>query len=254
MGTTRSTRLTISTACALALGLMLGGCTAAGPAPVPTGAPSGTATAAAATPSPSDAETTVPVDATTPPAAPSQPADALASVDQIVMSSSSFSLRAAGAEVGSVPFVSRDLDGAVATLTRALGTPVPDGTTGGHCVLSQTRYSWGGALNIGTRQLRTDPGSLSAEITAARLTTPDGRTVSLSGPSGVVVGTSVAPLVAATPAEQVDASWKDVTNVAVDPLRRMEDTWEVGFYGTLVHAPKDVITTIAAPVTLYDYC
>jgi len=238
--------MTAAAAVSVSVMAVLAGCTATDSA-----APSATPTSSAVasqTPAPS-----------TTAAAPEQGADALDSVDTIVVSATQLSLRAADSEVASIALVGTPLDDAVSTLTDVLGEPRPSDLEASSCVRAQTAWSWGDATRIGTPDLHTDDGTLSFGTNETAVATTDGRSVRIETLTGEAVGDSVAPL-----DEALDATVKDdfasvpdqeLLSIVYDLVRNPQvDSGDYRPYGASVYSEKGIIAAIQGPNEIKSDC
>jgi hypothetical protein len=229
---------------------VLAGCTTTDSA-----APSATPTSS---PSASDSTSPVPAPSTTA-AAPEQGADALDSVDTIVVSATQLSLREADSEVATIGLVGTPLDDAVSTLTEVLGEPRSSNLEAASCVRAQTAWAWGDTTRIGTPDIHTDDGTLSFGTNETAVATSDGRTVRIETLTGEAVGDSVAPL-----DEAFDATVKDDFATAPDrellsivyDLVRNPQVREGDYrpYGASVFSEKGVIASIIGPNEIKSDC
>lgn len=235
--------------------MTVAGC-AAGAAPGEPGegsaTPRATATAAASTSS----ATPTPEASATP--KPTLEADPLAEVDTIVVSAAGLSLREGGSELATLDVAAVPLDDAVALLSRVLGEPRADGVEESHCRPAQTRWTWGTATRIGTRDLYTDEGTLTFAARDATLETPGGGTVRVETTGGLAVGDPVAPLDATT-----DATVKDDFSPGADRnlgiVYDLDRTQEISSgewnpHGASVYSVNGTIEAIRSTSTLKDFC
>jgi len=239
--------MTAAAAVSVSVMAVLAGCTTTDSA-APTSSPSASASTSQ-TPAPS----------TSAAAAPEQGADALDSVDTIVVSATQLSLRAADSEVASIALVGTPLDDAVSTLTDVLGEPRPSDLEASSCVRAQTAWSWGDATRIGTPDLHTDDGTLSFGTNETAVATTDGRSVRIETLTGEAVGDSVAPL-----DEALDATVKDdfasvpdqeLLSIVYDLVRNPQvDSGDYRPYGASVYSEKGVIAAIVGPNEIKSDC
>jgi hypothetical protein len=243
--------ITAAAAVSVSVMAVLAGCTttdSAAPPATPTSSPSASASTSQ-TPAPS----------TTAAAAPEQGADALDSVDTIVVSATQLSLRDADSEVATIGLVGTPLDDAVSTLTEVLGEPRSSNLEAASCVRAQTAWAWGDTTRIGTPDIHTDDGTLSFGTNETAVATSDGRTVRIETLTGEAVGDSVAPL-----DEAFDATVKDDFATAPDrellsivyDLVRNPQVREGDYrpYGASVFSEKGVIASIIGPNEIKSDC
>lgn len=238
--------MTAAAAVSVSVMAVLAGCTTTDSA-APTTSPSASASTSQA-PAPS-----------TTAAAPEQGADALDSVDTIVVSATQLSLRAADSEVASIALVDTPLDDAVSTLTEVLGEPRPSDLEAASCVRAQTAWAWGDTTRIGTPDLHTDDGTLSFGTNETAVATTDGRSVRIETLTGEAVGDSVAPL-----DEALDATVKDdfasvpdqeLLSIVYDLVRNPQvDSGDYRPYGASVYSEKGVIAAIQGPNEIKSDC
>ncbi|MDY0945764.1 hypothetical protein SOM11_07155 [Frigoribacterium sp. CFBP9039] len=239
--------ITAAAALSVSVMAMLAGCTATDSA-----APS-------ATPTSSAVASQTPAPLTTAAAAPEQGADALDSVDTIVVSATQLSLREADSEVASIDLVGTPLDDAVSTLTEVLGEPRQSDLEAASCVRAQTAWAWGDTTRIGTPDQFTDDGTLSFGTNETAVATSDGRSVRIETLTGEAVGDSVAPLDGAFDATVKDdfASVPDqeLLSIVYDLVRNPQvKDGDYRPYGASVYSEKGVIEAIQGPNEIKSDC
>ncbi|WP_156357382.1 hypothetical protein [Frigoribacterium sp. Leaf263] len=244
----------ITAAAVLSVSVMavLAGCTttdSAAPSATPTSSPSASASASTSP---------VPAPSTTA-AAPEQGADALDSVDTIVVSATQLSLREADSEVATIALVGTPLDDAVSTLSEVLGEPRSSDLEAASCVRAQTAWAWGDTTRIGTPDIHTDDGTLSFGTNETAVATSDGRSVRIETLTGEAVGDSVAALDAAFDATVKDdfatAPDRELLSIVYDLVRNPQvREGDYRPYGASVFSERGVIASIIGPNEIKSDC